>query len=66
MIKNSRKEVKGLEVSAGLLVGYILAGWINVMVFDKSWGDAFNNQFLIFGVVGLFIAIYKIIRLNQR
>ncbi|PHN02529.1 hypothetical protein [Flavilitoribacter nigricans] len=61
-----KQERKDLEISAGLLAGYILAGTVNMLVFDKTWKEAFSEKELILGFVGIAISIFIISRLKRK
>ena len=65
MMSKIRKEQSELKISAGLLVGYILGGTINILAFNKTWDEAFSEKELIFGFVGIAISIFIILRLKR-
>lgn len=60
------KEKRDLKISAGLLTGYILAGTANMMLFEKTWKEAFSESELLYGIVGIAISIFVISRLRSK
>jgi hypothetical protein len=66
MLDKITKEEKDLKISAGLLVGYLLAGTLNMLAFDKTWQEAFSERELVFGFVGIAISIFIILRLKRK
>ncbi|MFK7947233.1 MAG: hypothetical protein AB8G11_06580 [Saprospiraceae bacterium] len=58
MIDRNDKMVKSIEVSAGLVVGYLLAAGINWYFFDKDLNDAFLDERIIFGIAGVGTAVF--------
>lgn len=60
------QEKKDLEISAGLLVGYLIAGTINMVAFDKPWKAAFSQTELLAGFAGIAISLVIIRRLKRR
>ena len=60
------KKQRGLKISAGLLVGYLLGGSINMLVFGKTWSTAFSEKALLFGIVGIAASIFVISRLRRK
>jgi len=65
MMSKIRKEQSELKISAGLLVGYILGGTINMLAFNKTWNEAFSEKELIFSFVGIAVSILIILRLKR-
>ena len=66
MATNITKERKELKISAGLLVGYIIGGLLNVMVFGRTFTEAFSNRELLMGVVGIGISLFIIMQFNRK
>ena len=66
MLDRSKKEVKDFEIASGLLVGYIVAGFINMYAFDKNWEEAFSEQKLLVGFAGIAISIFIIIKAKRK
>ena len=60
------KQKKDLEISLGLLVGYIIAASINMFAFDKSFEEAFSQMELIYGFVGVTISVFFIVSLRRK
>ena len=58
MLQRNNKSIKNIEVSLGLLVGYILAATINMLCFDKQWDEAFSDKKLIFSFAGIALSIF--------
>lgn len=65
MATNITKERKELKISAGLLVGYMIGGLLNMIFFDKSFQEAFSNRELLLSVVGIAISLFIIIRFKR-
>lgn len=58
MIDRNDKSFKTIEISAGLVVGYVLAAFINWSFFGKDLGDAFADERIIVGIAGVGTAIF--------
>lgn len=52
------KTRKNIEISLGLLVGYFIAGLLNMYFFDKSWKEAFSDNRLLMGVAGIALSLF--------
>jgi len=61
-----KNEVKGLEVSLGLLVGYLLVGTIYKFAKGLSWSEAFSSKEIIFALAGIALSIFIILRLKKK
>ena len=61
-----KKEKKELEISLGLLTGYLIAGFCNMFFFDKTFWEAFSQQELIYGFLGIGISVFLIYRLSKK
>jgi len=61
-----KNEKKDLEISIGLFVGYLLAGSINMVAFDKTWKQAFSEKELVYSFIGIAISIFIISRLRRK
>lgn len=61
-IQKENKQHKNIQISLGILVGYLIAGSLNMMIFDKSFQEAFSDSKIVysFGGIILSIIIYKI------
>lgn len=66
MFDRSNKDVKNFEISLGLFVGYLVAGLINMLAFDKDWTEAYSDQKLLIGFVGIAISIFIILRTKRK
>jgi len=66
MSEKIEKEKKDLKVSLGLLVGYLIAGFVNMIAFEKSWQEAFSDQELVFGFAGILLSVLLIMRLRRK
>lgn len=60
------KSHKNLEISLGILTGYLLAGTVNMIAFDKSWQEAFSDEKILAGLAGIAISIYLIRRSKRK
>ena len=60
------KQKQGLKISAGLLVGYVLAALINKLAFDKTWEEAFGQKELIMGIAGIALSLLIYLRTQKR
>jgi len=58
MFDRSNKEIKAIEISAGLLAGYFLGAVINFLVLGKPWDDAFLDKKLIMGVAAIGLSTF--------
>lgn len=52
---------KKFKISLGIIVGYFLATYINMIVFDKNWIEAFTDKKLLY-VLGTLVIIGFLIR----
>lgn len=66
MLERSNKEWKNVEISLGLLVGYLIGGFVNMMAFDKSWQEAYSNEKLLMGIAGIAFSIFIILNLKKK
>ena len=66
MFDRSNKDLKNFEISLGLFVGYLVAGFINMLTFDKDWTEAYSDQKLLIGFVGIAISIFIILRTKRK
>lgn len=57
MFNRKDKDIQNIEISLGLLTGYLIMGLVNVLAFDKSWKAAFSDNTIIVGTVGILTAI---------
>ncbi|MCB0629287.1 MAG: hypothetical protein KDD15_06140 [Lewinella sp.] len=58
--------MKKLEISLGLLAGYLFAGLVNMFAFDKSWAEAFSDEKILAGLAGIALSIFIIQRTKKR
>ena len=65
MIDRTDKSWKPIEVSAGLLTGYFIAGFLNMAFTGAKWSEAFTDEKLLTGVVGIAVSYWLYIR-NKR
>lgn len=66
MIDRKDKNVRTLEVSLGLLVGYFLGAFIGKYVYGMEWDQAFLNQKLFAGLVAIAFTFFIIIRQKNK
>lgn len=66
MSEKVEKEINELKISLGLLVGYLIAGLVNMLANDKSWQEAFSDKELIFGLAGIGLSLFIIFRLKRK
>ena len=66
MLERSNKEWKNVEISLGLLVGYLIRGFVNMMAFDKSWQETYSNEKLLMGIAGIAFSIFIILNLKKK
>lgn len=50
--------MKKLEISIGLLAGYLIAGLVNMYAFHKSWSEAFSDEKILAGLAGITLTIF--------
>lgn len=50
--------MKKLEISLGLFAGYLLAGLVNMIAFDKTWKEAFSDEKVLASLAGIALSIY--------
>ncbi|MBX2872904.1 MAG: hypothetical protein KTR30_12410 [Saprospiraceae bacterium] len=58
MFDRNSKEGKNIEVSLGLLVGYILAGFINTWLTGKPYQESFLDEKIITAIAGIGLALF--------
>lgn len=66
MSEKIRKEINELKISLGLLVGYLIGGLVNMLVFDKPWQEAYSDKEIIVGLAGIGLSLFIILRLRRR
>ncbi len=52
---------KNFKISLGILIGYFIATFINVIVFDKNWMEAATDKKLLY-LLGTLVIIGFLIR----
>ena len=57
MWDRDKKENKAIEVSLGLIVGYLIAGLANMSLFDKTWSEAISDSKLVIAFAGIALSI---------
>ncbi|MEM7102762.1 MAG: hypothetical protein AAF502_06460 [Bacteroidota bacterium] len=57
MTEEKQKERKNIEIGLGLFTGYIIAGLANMMIFDKSWQEAFSDVKILMGIAGIALSL---------
>ena len=57
MFDRKNKDIQTIEISFGLLVGYLIMGLVNVLGFDKNWKEAFSDNTIIVGTVGIVTSV---------
>ncbi len=60
------KERKELKVSLGLLVGYLLAGLINMLAYEKSWQEAYSQKEVVYAFAGIALSLLIIASLKRK
>jgi pilus assembly protein TadC len=58
--------MKKLEISIGLLAGYLIAGLVNMFAFHKSWTEAFSDEKILAGLAGIALTIFFMRRAQKR
>lgn len=58
--------MKHLSVSLGLLTGYLTAGMINMIAFDKSWSEAFSDEKVLAGMAGIALTVFLYRRAKKK
>lgn len=66
MKEKYKSEVKGLEISLGMLTGYLMVGTIYKFAKDLSWSEAFSSKEIIFAVAGIALSLVIILRLRRK
>ena len=66
MFDRNKKEVKNFEIALGLFVGYFLAGLINMLVFDRTWSEAFSDEKLLLGFAGVALTIFIMLNVKKK
>ena len=57
MFDRKNKKVQTIEVSLGLVVGYILVETAFVIFKNKPWKEAYGNNLIIVGLAGVIVSI---------
>ena len=65
-IDRTDKDWQPIEVSAGLVVGYFLAGLLVMAFTDSTWQEAFTDEKLLTGVVGVAVSFWLYIRKKNK
>ncbi len=58
MIDRNDKAFKPIEISAGLLVGYFIAGLLNMAFTGATWSEAFTDEKLLTGAAGIAVSFW--------
>ena len=58
MFDRNSKEGKNIEISLGLVVGYIIAGFLNSWISGKPVNESFLDEKIITGIAGLGLALF--------
>lgn len=66
MINRKDKNVRTIEVSLGLIVGYFLGAFIGKYVYGMEWDHAFLNQKLIAGLAAMGFTFFLYIRQKNK
>lgn len=66
MINRKDKNVRTIEISLGLIVGYFLGAFIGKYVYGMEWDQAFLNQKLFAGLVAMGITFALYIRQKNK
>ncbi len=66
MFDRSDKNFKPIEVGAGLLVGMVIGGLLNMAFTGKTWNETFENDKLLMGIVGILVSLFLYIRQKKK
>lgn len=66
MFDRKEEKFKPIEVSAGLLVGYVIGGLINMVINEKSWTEAFSDDKLIMGLAAISLSVFLYLRQKRK
>ena len=58
MFDRTDKKFQKLEVSVGLFIGYLFAGLMNMLIFEKSFQEAFTNDTLLTSFAGVVVSVF--------
>ena len=65
-MSNINKTKRNLQVTTGLLVGYLIAGLTNMYLNQKTWQEAFSNEKIIMWIAGIGVSIFLFFRLKRN
>lgn len=65
LFDRNSKEGRNIEISAGIVVGFILMGLIHAWLDGRPWQEAFDNPRIIYGLAGVATTLV-IIQWNRR
>lgn len=57
MFDRKDKKIKGIEISLGILVGYVLVETVLVIINDKPWKALYQNELIVAGFFGVIASI---------
>lgn len=53
LFNRNSKEGRNIEISAGLVVGFILMGLIYAWLDERPWQEAFGDPRIVYGLAGI-------------
>lgn len=66
MFDRNDEKFKPIEISAGILVGTLLAGFINMAITGQTWTEVFENDKLLMGAVGIAGSLFFYVRQKRK
>lgn len=66
MFDRSDINFKPIEVGAGILVGTLLAGFVNMAITGQTWNEVFENDKLLMGFCGTTGALFFYVRQKRK
>ncbi len=62
MIDRSNKDIQQIEISLGLLVGYLMMGVVNALYTTKAWDMVFSSEHILTSVAGIILSVIILFR----
>ena len=66
MLDRSDKKVQEIEISLGLLVGYLIMGFINAFYHDKTWEMVFSSEHIITSIAGIILSLILFYKAKKK
>lgn len=66
MLDRKNKEDQKLEVSLGIVTGFILMAFANVLFRRNSWREAFGDPRIVTGIAGVLLGFYFLYRRRKK